>query len=79
MRAKQILRRGQVVMFSALTLTALTAAGCIAVGGTDNYTQPTLGRQLQDLKVARDTGAVSDAEYADAKSKLISGEVPRKH
>jgi len=79
MRAKQILRRGQVVMLSALTLTALTAAGCIAVGGTDNYTQPTLGRQLQDLKVARDTGAVSDTEYADAKSKLISGEVPRKH
>jgi hypothetical protein len=31
------------------------------------------------LKVARDTGAVSDTEYADAKSKLISGEVPRKH
>jgi hypothetical protein len=78
MRAKQTLRGGEIALFSALTLTAVTAVGCIAVGGTDNYTQPTLGRQLQDLKVARDTGAVSDTEYADAKTKLINGEYLRK-
>ena len=58
-------------------LGAITA-GCIAVGGSDNYTQPTLGRQLQDLKVARDTGAMNDQEYNEAKSKLISGDYYKK-
>jgi len=57
-----------------LTLLGLAASGCIAVGGSDKYAIPTLGRQLQDLKVARDTGAVSDAEYQDAKSRLINGQ-----
>jgi hypothetical protein len=75
---RQNLRVRAAILFSALTLAALTA-GCIAVGGTDNYTQPTLGRQLQDLKVAHDTGAVSDTEYNDAKNKLINGTYQQKH
>jgi hypothetical protein len=61
-----------------LTLVGFAAAGCIAVGGSDNYTAPTLGRQLQDLKTARDTGAVTDAEYQDAKNRLITGEYNRR-
>ena len=65
------------IILCGCALGAITA-GCIAVGGTDNYTQPTLGRQLQDLKVARDTGAINDAEYGDAKSKLIAGDYHRK-
>ncbi|MBC8105195.1 MAG: hypothetical protein H7Z14_01280 [Anaerolineae bacterium] len=67
----------RLAILSACALGAITA-GCIAVGGTDHYTHPTLGRQLQDLKVARDTGAISDHEYADAKSKLIAGNYYRK-
>jgi hypothetical protein len=81
MRIRQNLRVSEAVLFSALTVAGLTGAGltgCIAVGGTDNYTQPTLGRQLQDLKLAHDSGAVSDAEYAEAKNKLISGDYKRK-
>ena len=67
----------RLVILSGCALGAITA-GCIAVGGTDNFTQPTLGKQLQDLKVARDTGAVSDPEYNDARGKLINGDYLRK-
>jgi hypothetical protein len=63
----------RLVILSGCALGAITA-GCIAVGGSDNYQQPTLGRQLQDLKVARDTGAMSEPEYNDAKARLINGE-----
>ena len=65
------------IILSGCALGAITA-GCIAVGGTDHHTQPTLGRQLQDLKVARDTGAINDGEYGDAKSKMLRGEYNRK-
>ena len=46
------------------------------MGGSDNYQQPTLGKQLQDLKVARDTGAINDAEYTDARAKLPPAKPP---
>jgi hypothetical protein len=65
------------IILSGCALGAITA-GCIAVGGSDNYTHPTLGKQLQDLKVARDTGAMSEPEYNDAKSKMIAGEYFKK-
>jgi hypothetical protein len=67
----------RLVIAGGVTLGAITA-GCIAVGGSDNYTQPTLGRQLQDLKVARDTGAINDPEYNEARAKLINGEYFKK-
>jgi len=31
-----------------------------------------IGRQLIDLKAARDAGAMTDTEYADVKAKLIA-------
>ena len=45
-------------VFRASVLVVATAllSGCIAVGGTDNYTKPTMGKQLMDLKTARDYG-----------------------
>ena len=67
----------RLIILSGCALGAITA-GCIAVGGSDNYQQPTLGRQLQDLKVARDTGAMSEPEYNDAKARLINGQYNRK-
>jgi hypothetical protein len=67
----------RLIISSGCVLGAITA-GCIAVGGTDHHTQPTLGRQLQDLKVARDTGALNDPEYQDAKAKMIKGEYNKK-
>jgi hypothetical protein len=61
---------------TALTCLILTigGAGCIAIGGSDRYESkcPTIGKQLQDLKVARDTGAISDEEYQRTKQKLLN-------
>jgi hypothetical protein len=36
--------------------------------------QPTVGQQLIDLKKAKDTGAISDAEYEAEKAKLLGNE-----
>ena len=56
-----------------LALPVCLLGGCIAVGGSDNYQQPTLGRQLMDLKTARDTGAITPEEYERSKADLIAG------
>ena len=58
---------------AALAVGVLTA-GCIAIGGSDRYESknPTIGRQLQDLKTARDTGALSPQEYEQTKAKLLA-------
>lgn len=57
-------------------LAGALSAGCIAVGGSDKYTQPTLGKQLQDLKCARESGAITESEYQLAKQNLICGKTP---
>jgi hypothetical protein len=49
--------------------------GCVALqlGGGDKreVQNPTLGQQLTDLKTAKDTGAITDAEYQAQKAKLL--------
>ena len=62
---------------SALILCAGCAlvSGCIAVGGNEHYTKPTLGRQLMDLKSARDPGAIGEQEYEHAKDDLLRGKI----
>ena len=65
------LLRGAVVFCAA----AVLLSGCIAVGGNEHYTKPTLGRQLMDLKTARDTGAIGDEEYEHAKDDLLRGRI----
>ena len=54
---------------------AILVPGCIAVGGNEHYTKPTLGRQLMDLKTARDTGAIGEQEYEHAKDDLLRGRI----
>ena len=54
------------------TLAGLLLPGCIAVGGTDQHIKPTLGRQLIDLKQARDTGAIDEGQYENAKKELLA-------
>jgi len=57
---------------SALTLLS----GCLDLklgGGTTTRPQTaTLGQQLLDLQHARDTGAITDAEYQAQKAKLLA-------
>ena len=56
--------------------SALLLTGCIGLqlgGGSKSETQnPSVGQQLIDLKVAKDHGALSDAEYQAQKAKLLA-------
>ncbi|HVT90603.1 MAG TPA: hypothetical protein VHD56_17240 [Tepidisphaeraceae bacterium] len=60
-------------------LLATQAAGCIAVVGGEHREArtPTLGQQLQDLKTARDNGAISELEYQNARNKFLSEHAAR--
>ena len=57
--------------------TMLLFSGCLAlhVGGGDKkqVENATTGQQLIDLKTAKDTGAITDAEYQTQKAKLLGG------
>jgi len=62
---------------------ALLLSGCIAVGTSpkNQQTNATLGQQLIDLQTAKNTGAITDAEYQAQKAKLLGnppGSLPAK-
>ena len=61
------------MMAGFLAMTLLT--GCLSLqvgGGTKSESQkPTLGQQLVDLQKAKDSGAITDAEYQAQKAKLL--------
>jgi hypothetical protein len=65
-------------MPTAVALSAmLLFSGCLAlqVGGGDKkeVEKATVGKQLVDLKAARDAGAITDEEYQTQKAKLLTG------
>ena len=47
---------------AAALAAMLLLTGCIIVA-KDNGNRPTVGQQLIDLQKAKDTGAITDAEY----------------
>ena len=59
------------------TVAALSAIvifnGCIAIGTgpKSEHTNATLGQQLMDLQKAKNSGAISEAEYEAQKAKLL--------
>jgi hypothetical protein len=63
------------ILASLLAMTLLT--GCLNLelgGGATTRTQaPTLGQQLIDLQKAKETGAITDAEYQAQKARLLNG------
>jgi hypothetical protein len=61
------------IVTSLLICSLLGLSGClfIAGGGKQTTVNPTLGQQLQELKDARDKGAISDAEYQKAKARML--------
>lgn len=77
-RALDAARMRNALLKSRATLPALAAVaalgGCVAVGGSRSMTQPTVGRELIDLKAAHEAGAIDAAEYAAAKQRLLEGE-----
>jgi hypothetical protein len=59
-------------------------SGCVVALGNkvpenqkDAKGHPTLGRQLTDLKQARDSGAINEEEYQTAKKRLLTSEQPK--
>jgi hypothetical protein len=63
------------LLFPSLVACSLIVllTGCIAIGTgpTSKHTNATLGQQLVDLKTAKDTGAITEAEYEAQKAKLL--------
>ena len=59
----------------AMVLLAAGVAGCAMFNrGTLNYQRTTtIGKELVDLKDARDKGAITDAEYAKVKKEIMEG------
>jgi hypothetical protein len=61
-------------LIGLVSMTLLT--GCLNLqlgGGTSNRQQPpTVGQQLVDLKQAKDSGAITEAEYEAQKARLLS-------
>jgi len=55
-------------------LAALTLLnGCaIDIGGGSSTRQQTVGQQLIDLQKAKDSGAITDAEFQAQKAKLLA-------
>ena len=56
-----------------IAAAALSLGGCIGISGGSSRkcVMPTVGQELMDLKVARDTGAMSDHEYQQARARLV--------
>ena len=60
------------VGLSAMTL--LTGCVGLSIGGgtTSKPVTATVGQQLVDLQKAKDTGAITDAEYQAQKTKILN-------
>jgi hypothetical protein len=66
----------KLILPCAAALTAMfLLTGCLAlqVGGGDKKEaqKATTGQQLIDLKTAKDSGAITEAEYQSQKAKLL--------
>lgn len=60
--------------FVAIISTLLS--GCVVALGNKDVPadhKPTLGKQLTDLKQARESGAINEEEYQTAKKRLLEG------
>ena len=69
----------RIAILSGLIIAAVNLCGCVVALGNhdaDKITRTTRGQELMDLKRARDTGAITEAEYEAQKRKLL--EAPEK-
>ena len=58
----------------AVCAASLYLTGCVvALGNREAKGNPTLGKQLTDLKQARESNAITEEEYQTAKKRLIEG------
>jgi PBP1b-binding outer membrane lipoprotein LpoB len=62
------------VSTSLVLALAFLLTGCIVLdvhSGRTAKAKPTVGQQLVDLQKARDTGAISEAEYQTQREKVL--------
>ena len=68
----------QILLATALALVcALLSSGCVVALGNRvplDDRKATLGKQLTDLKQARDSGAITEEEYQTAKKRLVEAQ-----
>lgn len=64
----------------AMTVASLLSGCVVALGNRvpeqDHKSNPTLGKQLSDLKQARENGAITEDEYQAAKKRLLEPKEP---
>ena len=66
-------RARSIAAATPLAVSAFLVTGCVAAfGGTEKTHPPTLGRQLMDLKTAYDKDAITEEQFLDARSRLLS-------
>ena len=65
----------KMITLAVAVVLAAGVSGCAMFNrGTLNYTRTTtIGKELVDLKEAKDKGALSDAEYAKVKQEIMEG------
>lgn len=68
-------RRLVPLLLALATTTLLTGCLNLQIGGgsTSKAQAPTVGQQLTDLQKAKDTGAITEAEYQAQKAKILEG------
>jgi hypothetical protein len=70
-RRDRLLRDRRLPALATLGAIA-TLQGCVAVGGARHLEQPTVGKQLLDLKAALDAGAISQQEFDGVKARILA-------
>jgi len=67
-------RRLVPVLLALATITLLTGCLNLQIGGgsTSKAQSPTVGQQLTDLQKAKDSGAITEAEYQAQKVKILN-------
>lgn len=59
----------------AMAGACVVLSGCAMFNKTELCTErnTTIGRELMDLKAAKDQGTITDAEYAELKKQIMKG------
>lgn len=57
----------------ALTAAICTIPGCLTLGDTNEVYPPTIGRELTDLRMSAERGAMSPQEYEAKKAQILAG------
>ena len=65
----------KLLMTAAAVAVAGSLSGCLNLqfggGSTSETAPPTMGRQLTDLKKAKDAGAITEEEYREQRARIL--------